>query len=229
MVNKIKLIQFIFAVLTLLISGVVYAESAPEFLVSWRAKTFVPPDYQGKIFPIKNSEVEMAFDVLDGNKLANLNANKINWYLDGNLIKSGIGLKSIKFTVTQENNNDQLVRIAVYNYKNKDLETYVSLPVVSPEAVIDYHSPFANEIKTGQYDFRALPYFFNVSDFNNLIFKWSVNGQKPENASDKTNTIILNLSSEGLPAAASINLSVIIQNIKNELERATKAINPLIK
>ena len=65
-----------------LLSAVIFAQAAPEFLVSWRAVGYVPPDYQGKILPNKNSRVEMGFDLIAQNKIADLSRYNISWFLD---------------------------------------------------------------------------------------------------------------------------------------------------
>lgn len=79
-----------------------FGQTAPEFLVSWRASNYVPADYQGKILPSKNSAVEIGFDVIDKNKIADLSRHNINWFLGDNLIRSGVGLKKIAVSL---NNN----------------------------------------------------------------------------------------------------------------------------
>ncbi|TSC95818.1 MAG: Uncharacterized protein Athens101426_589 [Parcubacteria group bacterium Athens1014_26] len=205
------------------------AAATPEFIVSWKAKTLVPAEYTGKIFPIKNSLVEVGFDLLDNNKIIDLSKYTVSWYLEGDFIKSGAGLKSFIFTTNKANENDQLLRVTVAGYKGADLDKFITIPLASPEAVINYKSPLTNEINIGAHEFTALPYFFNASSLNNLSFNWKVNGEAPQNTANKSTILNLNLESQGTPTQTPLNISLSIQNILNALESATKSLNFMIK
>lgn len=204
------------------------AQTAPEFIVSWKAGSFAPSDYLGKIFPTKNTSVEIGFDLIDENKFVNLSNYTIYWFLDGKLIKKGKGLKGIDFKTTQLN-NDHLVRITVVNYKGNDLDKTVVVPVVSPEVVINLPYPNNEAIKAGQTIFRAFVYFFNVSKLTDLSFDWSVDNQKiSKGKAVRPDILKLEINANNLPSPA-LNLSVAVKNISENFEMASNSKNLKIK
>ena len=204
------------------------AQTAPEFIVSWKAGSFAPSDYSGKIFPTKNTLVEIGFDLIDENKFVNLSNYTIYWFLDGKLIKKGKGLKGIDFKTTQLN-NDHLARITIVNYKGNDLDKTVLIPVVSPEVVINLPYPNNEPVKEGQIIFQALAYFFNVSKLTDLNFDWSMDNQKISKGKVVRPDILnLEINSNNAPSPT-FNLSVTVKNILENFEMATNFKNLKIK
>jgi hypothetical protein len=203
-----------------------------DFLISWRAINYVPSDYQGKILPSNGSAIEISFDVLDKGKFVNISNQNIEWSLNNNLIKSGIGLKTIRFVAT--NNNDQRINISIPQYKDSkyqaaDLGAVITIPLSSPKIVIN--APYPNKIMgLGENLFQALPYFFNISNLGQLQFSWNVNGAESSNQTTNSDILRLTASSQG-QAAIGTNTSITVsaKNSVNQMEFAQSYINLGIK
>ena len=209
------------------------AKTEPEFLISWRALNYVPADYQGKIFPTKATQIEVAFDLIDKNKLVDLSKNKIAWYLNNNFLQSGVGLKTIAFKVPV--NLNQTVRVAISGYKEDTLEKIFLLPVKNPEATLSIKTPAGKILRNRphlsptNYLFEARPFFFNVSELKNLKFNWRINDKYLTNESTNPEFFNLNLQSDGPTQETELGISVGINNLLNQLEIASKLINFIVK
>ena len=216
-----------------LIGPIVYAQASPEFLISWRAVNYVPADYQGKILPSKSSPIEAGFDLVDKNKIVDLSKYDISWYLNGNFLQSGLGLKKINFAMAS--NLDQTMRITVFNYKNNDLDQIFLIPAAKPEIIISTKTPndrtTRNQMRISlqNYTFEARPFFFNVGNLNDLRFQWKVNDKMVEGAPANPEFLGLNLASEGTPRETELKLTLNASNIANPLELAGKLINFIVK
>ena len=173
-----------------------------DYLISWRAVNYVPADYQGKILPAKNSTIEASFDVLDNGKFVDISKQNIVWYLNNNLLKSGVGLKTVRFSAAQ--NTDQVLDITIPNYQDAkykiaDVGTLITVPISSPQIVINAPYP-GKAIRIGDNLFQALPYFFNITNPNQLKISWDVDGA--QTAGQQGNADILNLTSATQGSAA---------------------------
>ena len=204
-----------------------------EFLVSWRAINFVPSDYKGRIIPSKNSIIEISFDLLDSNgKFVDVSKQQINWNIDRNSFKSGAGLKSI--VTTFDKVSTKLIEIELPNYNDKTytgayLNKFVNIPAVSPEVIIN--APYPNKtIGIKQNAFQAIPYFFGISSLSQLNFAWEVDGRKMDNDPGYPSIFAIDLTSQGSPeSGATTMIKVLVKNITDQLEFASKSINLDIK
>ncbi|MFB6212789.1 MAG: hypothetical protein ABEI53_03185, partial [Candidatus Magasanikbacteria bacterium] len=61
----------------------------------------------------------------------------------------------------------------------------------------------------------AVPYFFDVSSFENLSFYWKINGETQNNTTNKLN---LDLSSDNQLSGKRILVSSIVSNQKTKME-----------
>jgi len=215
-----------------LLSAVIFAQAAPEFLVSWRAVGYVPPDYQGKILPNKNSRVEMGFDLIAQNKIADLSRYNISWFLGSKKVASGIGLKT--FSLNLNNSQNGLIRITVSNYNGSDLDHHFLLPLAEPEVIIDTKTPLEtlrNQIHLAlkNYLFEARPFFFNVRNLDELRFNWRINNALVSGNPQNPEFLELNLTSQGTPEESELNVSVGINNPANILELGSRAMKFVVK
>jgi len=210
-------------ILTLFSMYLVIAQTTPEILISWKASNFVPASYLGKIYPTKDSIVEVGVDLLNGNTLIDLSKVEVGWFLDGRFLNSGVGLKHIRFQTTKGNNNDHALRVTLL-YQGNDLGQSITIPIVSPEVVIDTASP-TNAINIPTITFRGLPYFFNVQDIQKLNFQWSVNNETI--AGNKDNPDFLKLQIPTVAKNKPLSLSLSIFNQLNSLEFGSRVLNIL--
>lgn len=221
---KFKILPILITGYWLLVTNGSAAQVTPEFLVSWRAFDYVPADFHGKIFPVSRTPVRISFDLIDNGRIADLSKNSISWFLDGELLRSGNGLKTAVFN---SQDSDQQIRIRVANYRGADAEKIIIIPAVRPETVIDARFP-SSEINIGQYRLEAKPFFFNV-DLSGLSFSWFLNGELLKDAVSAPQFLDLNLESAGAPQRTNLSVSATVANPLNPLESASKLLNLTVK
>ena len=201
--------------------------AATEFLTSWRADSYVPYFYQGKVLPSPNSNITISFEVLSNGRPLDISSRTVRWYLDNQLYQSGIGLKTISFKTDTIKQTDYQVKISLPKSSNgKDLEEFLIIPLASPEAVID--APYSNNlVNEGINLLRGLLYFFNTRDLKDIILTWTANGQKTSASVGAPD--ILELKVPASASGNSINIGLTAKNTKNELEFADASVNMITK
>lgn len=232
--SKIKISVFLLSTFCFLFSIFsANAQTAPQFLISWKADSYAPNWYQGKVFPTRGSRVEVAFELIDNGKVADISKTKVRWYVNDRLVlneKNGLGIKTHSFRVVDYPGQDVEIRIVVVDYKNGDqLSDLIIIPVAHSEAIID--APYAGRkignISNNKHSFSVYPFFFNVSDLSKLSFKWLVNNRPAESGGSAEK---LDLSVDPLaPSGFEIDISAKINNLSNEIEFASKNIKVIIK
>ena len=238
--NKLKVNKLFLVILTLVLYFLISyflnltpsssAQASPQFLVSWQAQNYVPSWYQGKILAVNGTPVSISFELVDGGKIADLSKTIIRWYVNDDLVRNennGLGIKNLKINIPDSNGGQTNIRIAVVGYRCGDLiDKILEIPVVGPEAIIN--APYPNKaIKIGLSNFGVNPFFFNISDIDNLLVNWSVNGQAPAN-SNNPYLLSLNIGSD-TPQNTQINISVSVKNILKSLEFASQSIQLQVK
>jgi len=208
-----------------------YAQTPPQFLISWKAQNYVPDWYSGKIFPTAGTQMEVNFELINNGKPADLSSAKVRWYINDKLVKNednGLGIKKINFFAPNYFGQTMQVRIAIVDFLGGGfMDKMIDIPVVRPEAVID--APYKNnEIKTGKFAFNVLPFFFNTNNKDYFSVQWSVLGQEPESQKGDPFTLDLNIDPQA-PIGSRVNLSVAMNNITKILESASQTINLTIK
>lgn len=193
----------------------VLAETAPELLITWSAQNYTPPDYAGKSMPTRGTSVGASVELIENGRLADLSKQEIRWILNNRLHKSGVGLKNVSLIVPELTRDNQILRVSIVNFRGKDIEKSVILPVVDPEVVINVPYP-RNKIQSGENLFIALAYFFNVANLNDLSFVWSANGRNTQSEDRIPNLLKLNAS--GGRAGDKVDLSARVSNKKNPAE-----------
>ncbi|HEY4500065.1 MAG TPA: hypothetical protein VJH70_03030 [Candidatus Paceibacterota bacterium] len=222
-----RLIFSIIFVASILIAVTSSAQTAPEFITSWRAINYVPATYLGKIFPTKGSIIIVGFDLLDKNQFVNLSKAEIQWDIDNTVLQTGIGIQQVQFQ-SNTNTNQHVVRITIRNFGTSELNYTFTIPIKKPLLIID--APVPNrQLSLGPTLFRALPYFFNTNNLSTVRFQWSRNGQIVTGDANTPNALTLEISSEGNPVDSDITLSASAQNILNPLENATQLLNLKIR
>ncbi len=229
--EKLKIFTFLIIILIFTFSSLHFVNAAePQFLISWQAQSYAPSWYQGKIFPINKTSIQVSFELIDSSKLADLSKTKIRWYINGKLVKNendGLGIKSLKFIAPDYSGNNTEIRISIVDYRGSALDRIITIPVVSPEVVID--SPYPDrKIDVNSSIFQAIPFFFNIKNTNDLSVDWSANGQKSQGSFDNPWSLNLKIDSQ-IPSGFEINIQSAVRNISNQLEFASKSIQLQIK
>ena len=215
---KVLFIIFIF-------SGIffaTYATASAQVLISFEAKNFTPRDYIGKNLPIKNTLVEVGFELILENKIQDLGQSRIFWYLDEKLIQRGNGLKQIAFRTDNPVGSPHFVRIVV-NHKNREYENTLIVPIVEPKII--FTTP--KFLLVGENVISAAPYFFNAEKIEDLNFLWFINAEEKS----REQKLILNLKPPlpVEPELLKINIALAITNKQNPLEVKRQVIDLLVK
>ena len=129
----------IFVLVTCYLLLVTPAQAAPQFLASWKADSYVPSWYQGKILPSRGTPVTVSFEVINSGQKADLSGTAVRWYINNKLVKNetnGFGIQSISFNIPDYGGQETEVRIAIPNYRGSELNHILRIPVKNPEAVL---------------------------------------------------------------------------------------------
>ena len=195
----------------------------PEVMLTWESSTYTPLGFRGKTLPTNGSLVTASLDILDSSgRLVDFSEETTYWYLNGKLIKSGVGIQAAVFRALR---GTQELRVQLPDYPGGILVKTVGIPTVRPEVVITYGGVDGNI--AGSARAEALTYFFNVSDQKSLDFFWQVNGQPPENLESPE---FLNIT---LPSSAPdnfpVNVSLSVVNKNFTTEAASKLLRLTLK
>lgn len=177
------------AVATLLAPPVRAQQSEPKFWITWRAASYVPADFRGKVLPAANSPIVASFELVDGGRVVDLSNTTIYWYVDDELVASGRGIKRVEFRAPRFAGGIIDLRVQIPNYKRtpddpgSTILGAVEVPVARPEAVIDAAYP-GGRFTGSSVTVRGLPYFFLARSIADFVYSWNVNGSSPANAED---------------------------------------------
>ncbi|MEK7635899.1 MAG: hypothetical protein AAB405_02295 [Patescibacteria group bacterium] len=216
-----------------------YAQISPQFMVSWQADSTAPAWYSGKIFPTKDSPVEISFELIDsssasltaGGKIVDLSKTTIRWYINDKLVKNesdGLGIKYLKFITADYPGQDTEIRISIPNYKNfGPLDKIIAIPIVKPQTIII--APYSDrKITAGKSVFEAIPFFFSAKDLSNITYKWFVDNRVVSDIGDNQRILDFNIPQE-VPKGTVVNIKATIKNLLKDLEFSSGNLNVEIK
>ena len=185
--------------------------SSPQFLLTWKASnSYIPAFYQGKALPgSPGSQITASVELVSNGKLVNLSSQNIYWYEDEVLVGGGPGVQQVTFSPFGEPPSTLILDVEIPQYSGGYLTHTVDIPFVRPQAVI--YAPYPNqEFSTNLLAVQGLPYFFYATSTNNLVFKWSVNGQT---GSNQENPDVAEITlPPGTPGGTNFGLSLSISN-----------------
>ncbi len=198
------------------------ATSPPQLLFTWRASTYAPADFRGKLLPVGGSRITASFEVVDRGQLVNLSKQLITWRLNNKFMTRGLGIQTVNFRLADiPLETVESVQIQLTDYKNSPLLYSASIPVASPQAVIEWPSPLP-QFSNIPFQVRARPYYFNVTNAQKLTYSWKVNGKAPEGA-ETPDLLTVNLN-QNSPSGSLLNIGLTIGNPANPLEQAAKSL-----
>lgn len=193
--------------------------SAPQAILSWKARSYAPASYQGKVLPGSNAPLLISLDVFENGKLINVSDKKIYWYMNDLLIDRGVGLQSISVRAPQTlGGGTASIRATIPDYSSDGLGKGVDIPVVSPSVVIEAPTN-SDKLFSKTLQLKVTPYFFTVSDLSFLKFSWEVNGKTAETAEDPQN-LIININPDAA-AGSILDISATVANPTGYFESAT--------
>ncbi|MBI5732904.1 hypothetical protein HY967_03025 [Candidatus Jorgensenbacteria bacterium] len=193
------------------------AQSNAQIIFTWQAHNFYPANFRGKALPTFNTPTSVAVELLKNNKLTDLGAATITWYVDEKFVKRGVGQKEILFNTKRLEGEISFIRVII-DFNNERFETSTRIPTSKANVVITtapqsrfYISPNTT------LDLFAFPYFFNVNSLKDIAFSWEVNGQRLSNVGN-TNRINIDIGQPGLSRNNTIRASLTAQNNNDSLE-----------
>lgn len=229
-IKSIGLISLIGFMSFINVSAQTASFSRPQVLLSWKANSYAPLWYQGKVFPTRGSRIEAAFELIDKEKIIDLSKNKIRWYVNDKLVlneKNGLGIKNYSFRVFDYPGQDVELRVVVVDYGEEQVGGMVIIPIVYPEAIIGAPHPGAKILAGASSSFFAYPFFFNVSDLDKLSFQWFVDSKAADN-SDQPQKLDLSVDSRA-PTGFGTSVRLRIANLTDEMSFANNEIKLKVK
>lgn len=203
-----------------------YAQNAPtsgvNILLTWKAGTYVPADFDGKIMPTSNSLITASAELIDNGKIVDLSKQNVYWYQNNNFLAGGVGKQTVSFKAPDITGGTFSLMAEIPNYSKGDQLKTIDIPVVRPEIVIE--SPFpSDKFSASPLKLAAQPYFFNTDSPSRLNFNWTVNGQSPSGAE---NPQVLNVKFNSMQPQSTLSISLSAQNPnqKYQYEVASKNI-----
>ncbi len=218
---------FLTSYFLLLTSSLAQAQIAttPEFFVTWRSGAYVESGYQGKILPVAGAPITLAMNLIDGGKLANLSKTMIRWIKNDKIVQSGIGLQTVTIPTSSLTDRDEIrIKIVVSQYKGADLPHSFVLPVAAPEVVIRATYP-GWLVPAGNASFRALFYHWSIAAPEQLLIRWSLQGQTIESSGGSA-TLAATIPEAA--AGSALTLQLTTNNTVNDLESANTLAQLLI-
>ena len=191
--------------------------AAPRILVTWSAKTYVPPFFSGKILPVAGSAITVSAAVVAGGRAIDLSGQEVRWYLDSDFIIGGVGKQTATIDIPWNARGRVDIRVDLPEYGDGGLLQTIAVPIAQPEAVID--APFPG----GQIDsvsrFLGWPFFFSVASPDRLVFSWDVGGGE---VTGTENPDRLDLEITNPVSGDEVSITFGIQNPKRLLEANTQ-------
>jgi hypothetical protein len=223
--SLILLVIFSFAILFVFYKSTKAQQANPEFLFSWQpTNSYAPSFFTGKILPNAQSQIAATFELISNGKPINLSNENIYWYLNNNLIGSGVGMQQLTFPLFGMPPQMENLRIELPDYSTGYLIYTTNLPFMRPSAIIS--APYYNNIINGSdATITALAYYFNDNQ-NNLIYNWSVNGQSGSSA-ENPNILHITIPT-GSAENSTMAISLQIENI-NGNENVNNSLNLIYK
>ncbi|MBI5220475.1 MAG: hypothetical protein HY978_01400 [Candidatus Liptonbacteria bacterium] len=189
--------------------------------VDWRADTYAPSGYAGKVLPVAGSFMEATVFVTETTgQLVDLSKLPIYWYLNDRLLEGGNGKQKIVFLVPEDASRNLKLRARVGGLKNGDAIQTLRLPVAAPDIVIDAPYP-SNRFGTTAAEVWARPFFFKIARLGDLGLTWRVNGELVQNA-EHPESLRMEID-PNTPDGTAVDISLAAQNPRGLFESAQSA------
>jgi hypothetical protein len=225
---RMKMKAYTILILILILAGApapgAHAQTEPQVILSWRAKSFVPPGYPGKALAIAGTDIAASLDVLQKGKLVNLSSQTLYWYVNNQLVARGKGALTISFRAPEELRGEVALRVEIPSFAGGPIVRGVNIPIVRPEVVIE--APFPSGKASSPVSVRGTPYFFNISDPLELLLRWTVNGEIASGGGDPT---VLTATVSGAPASIPLSIGLTADNPESDFEVAQASVTLTIK
>lgn len=211
-IRNVFFLSVVFLVWALFAANAAMADDTIYLVSTWSAQNFYPADYAGKSLPSKSTPVRIAVEVVKNNRIIDASDVLISWYVDNKFLSEGRGLKEITFRPTKRAGDSHFIKITA-SIDGQVVIKFVEIPIVAPEVVVEY--PYrSNGIVPSNAGvvFVAMPYFFNVQSFSDLVTSWKVGNTGVENAGKNSLFVQFGEPSEALIRDIKVAASVAEKN-----------------
>lgn len=213
---KISLLSLALVLLSVVQVGAQIA--GPQVFITWKAKSYAPADFAGKILPGSTSPILADVEIIDKGKPADLSKMTIYWYLGDQLINRGVGLQSVTFRAPQTSSAGLLsLRVQIPEYPGGVVKS-VNIPVVRPSVVLESLYP-GDTFNSQSVRVSVLPFFFSVPDVSSLSFNWTVNGA-PVQTAENPQDLQININQGAAPGSV-LDIKVSVSNPAGYFEGAS--------
>ncbi len=223
--------KYIYIFLLIFLSVFVVAEAQTtsqgnnySAVITWHANNYYPSDFAGKALPTNGTDVSLSVVLTKNQKIVDLSGVPIIWYLDGSFLTGGSGSYQADFRVTKKAGNYHTVMVNI-QMPDQNVSASTNIPISDYLAVIKSPYPAKVVQQNSTINLEVIPYFFNISSFNDLLFSWTINGfQKTDQSND--NSLSLNI---GQASSQPIGIDVYVENSANGYEFAEEKTNLYVK
>jgi len=231
-IKKLNLIGWLLIIILCLLAVGPVQSQTPEIgiTLTWSTDTYAPPGYSGKALPARGSVIET---------VANIDSRTINpeeldyqWFLNHRLQKaaSGPGKQVFKFNIGNVINREHSVKAEIRNIQGELLASsaYLSIEVRQPEIIFEAETTRLESIDLTQrylvsaeqeVNFRAIPYFFNIDQIEELNFDWQIDEKKATQL-DQENGSLFSLKVGQIAESIEKKISLWVKNKNNPLQQS---------
>ena len=111
------------------------APTDPFLYLTWKAKSYTPDNFLGKILPGASSPILVSLEAFENGKVADITGSQIKWYIDGDLSATTIGKKSFDLRTSKSPSSGViLVKANVVDKWSRQISKEISIPVSPPVA-----------------------------------------------------------------------------------------------
>lgn len=202
---KHRMRKYIFALffLFLIPTDSIGATSEPFLYLTWKARSYAPDNYLGKIIPGANSPILVSLEAFENGKVVDLSRSQIKWYVNGELFSTTVGQKS--FTIRTPKKPDSgimSIRAEVVDKWSRIKMKTVSIPV-SPPLVVLKSNYLSRSFGENKISVSAYPYFFGATSLSDLVFSWKVNS-RPVSSAENPQIVDISFNQDAEPGSSII-------------------------
>lgn len=177
--QKIKIYLLLFILSSLFFVPAQSQTSEPEITLTWSTDTYIPFGYSGKALPVQDSLIRVAATI--NSQSVSPESLNYSWYLDDFLRKDQFGLGKQVFEFQAAKSAGQIHQVKVL-IKNKEetisFEKTIKIKIISPQ--IHLTDPISQIEANQEAIFKAIPYYFNIKNIDELDYNWILGDKKPQ-------------------------------------------------
>lgn len=173
---KLKVLHIFIALAIIFVPLYSSGQTRAQGIITWSANSYAPSTFIGKILPSSGSELKASLMIVKSGEVMDISKSQINWFVDGELHKSGVGLRSIYITAPTKNGLLR-IRAQAEDVNGLSISKTIEIPLVTPEAIISKNFS-GNTFSNPKIAIKAKPFFFNSKE-DSLSYTWKINQEEP--------------------------------------------------